>query len=112
MADWDHRQLCPDGACVGVIGPNGKCNVCGTAAPDWNPDAAAATTGSDDEREQVDDAAHPVPALDPARDGEPDPDWDQRTLCPDGACTGLIAPGGKCSVCGRTAAEITAESAT
>ena len=110
MADWDRRQLCPDGACVGVIGPDGTCNVCGTVLPNWNPDAADASGA--DESEQVDDARHPVPAVDPARDAEPDPDWDQRTLCPDGACTGLIAPGGKCSVCGRTAAEITAESAT
>lgn len=115
MADWERRELCPDGACVGVIGANGTCNVCGAVAPDWDPAAAAASgAGADagDDDEQVDDAAHPVPAIDPARDGEPDPDWDQRTLCPDGACTGLVAPGGRCSVCGRTAAEITAESAT
>jgi len=26
------RRLCPDGACVGVIGPDGKCTVCGRAA--------------------------------------------------------------------------------
>jgi len=24
-----NRQLCPDGACVGLIGPDGTCNVCG-----------------------------------------------------------------------------------
>ena len=23
------RQLCPDGACIGVIGPDGRCKVCG-----------------------------------------------------------------------------------
>jgi hypothetical protein len=23
------RRLCPDGACVGVLGPDGRCKVCG-----------------------------------------------------------------------------------
>jgi len=27
--DWDKRVLCSDGACIGVIGPDGKCKVCG-----------------------------------------------------------------------------------
>jgi len=28
-AEWDDRRLCPDGACVGVIGDDGRCKVCG-----------------------------------------------------------------------------------
>jgi hypothetical protein len=27
--DWTRRRLCPDGACVGVIGSDGACRVCG-----------------------------------------------------------------------------------
>lgn len=27
--DWDKRVLCSDGACIGVIGPDGKCRECG-----------------------------------------------------------------------------------
>ncbi len=30
-------------------------------------------------------------------------DWDQRQLCPDGSCTGLIGSDGQCKVCGRAA---------
>lgn len=26
------RPLCPDGTCLGVLGPNGRCNVCGRSA--------------------------------------------------------------------------------
>jgi hypothetical protein len=26
------RRLCPDGACVGVLGADGRCSVCGRAA--------------------------------------------------------------------------------
>ncbi len=35
VGEWDQRQLCPDGACIGVIGPDGTCKVCGRAAPNW-----------------------------------------------------------------------------
>jgi hypothetical protein len=27
--DWDKRELCTDEACIGVIGPDGKCKECG-----------------------------------------------------------------------------------
>jgi hypothetical protein len=27
--DWDNRRLCSDGNCIGVIGPDGCCKVCG-----------------------------------------------------------------------------------
>ncbi|NLA41483.1 MAG: hypothetical protein GX874_08760 [Smithella sp.] len=27
--DWEKRVLCSDGACIGVIGPDGKCKECG-----------------------------------------------------------------------------------
>jgi len=35
VGEWDQRQLCPDGGCVGVIGPDGTCKVCGRAALNW-----------------------------------------------------------------------------
>jgi hypothetical protein len=35
VSDWDHRQLCSDGACVGLIGDDGTCKVCGRAAQNW-----------------------------------------------------------------------------
>ena len=27
--DWEHRVLCSDGNCIGIIGPDGKCKECG-----------------------------------------------------------------------------------
>lgn len=27
--DWVNRQLCSDGNCIGVIGPDGRCKECG-----------------------------------------------------------------------------------
>jgi hypothetical protein len=30
--DLTRRELCPDGACIGVLGDDGKCKVCGKTA--------------------------------------------------------------------------------
>ena len=27
--DWENRRLCSDGNCIGVIGPDDCCKVCG-----------------------------------------------------------------------------------
>ena len=29
MSEWDQRQLCSDGGCVGVLGTDGTCTTCG-----------------------------------------------------------------------------------
>jgi hypothetical protein len=26
--EWTERQVCPDGACIGILGANGRCSVC------------------------------------------------------------------------------------
>ncbi|CAN5877381.1 hypothetical protein BH11MYX2_BH11MYX2_15480 [soil metagenome] len=34
LSAWSSRELCSDGGCIGVVGADGKCNVCGkTGAP-------------------------------------------------------------------------------
>jgi hypothetical protein len=30
--EWRARRLCPDGACIGVIGPDARCKICGRRA--------------------------------------------------------------------------------
>lgn len=77
--DLAYRELCPDGACTGLIGPDGRCKECGTVAPS-----------------QVSDPRNRH--LDPDED-EPEYD-DDRQLCPDEACIGLIGPDGACKECG------------
>jgi hypothetical protein len=113
VSDWDHRQLCSDGACVGVIGSDGTCKVCGRAAPNWgderkrglidqpedeadddeDEDDEDGEYEDDDDYEDEDEAAAAAEA--------PSADWDQRRLCPDDACVGVIGPAGTCNVCGR-----------
>jgi hypothetical protein len=97
----DARILCSDGTCIGVIGPDGRCKECGkpyVAADD--PDAVrvpAATVADDD------------PAGDPGDDDSGDHAIDEgeaihlddRVLCSDGSCIGVIGPDGRCKECGK-----------
>jgi hypothetical protein len=110
--DWDHRELCPDGACTGLVGADGVCKVCGKAVPNWGderrrglqeePEDAADDEDDDDldddeyEDEYEDDEAA-------APEGEPG-EWTDRKLCDDGACIGVIGADGKCTVCGKQSA--------
>jgi len=84
--DLENRVLCPDGACTGVIGEEGRCKECGRTAAD-RPTAAS-------------------PAESPPQaewKGEStEEDFDNRQLCPDGSCTGLLGPDGRCKVCGKS----------
>ena len=112
MTEWDHRQLCPDGACVGVIGSDGTCKMCGRAAPNWGDERKRGLVDEpaededdeeyeDDDEEYEDDDDEEAVA---AADGAPAaPEWSERKLCPDGACVGVIGDDGKCKMCGRTA---------
>jgi hypothetical protein len=138
--EWDYREVCPDGACVGVIGADGTCKVCGRVSPTWDnerergmvvdgadpsldPAGPAGPAGIDDEEEDDDLADDGDENGDGDDDGDEDGDeegddkadlapgasveeheWSRRTLCPDGACVGVIGATGICTVCGKSAA--------
>jgi hypothetical protein len=86
--DLEGRQLCPDDACIGVIGADGRCGECGR----WAVGGHAAGSG----------AVAVAAASQAATKPEPEAGWeDDRRLCPDGACIGLIGPDGTCKLCGR-----------
>jgi hypothetical protein len=104
VAEWTEREVCPDGACIGVIGDDGKCKVCGRAGEggprplvddqtDAPPDEALAADEDDDELAPADEGDDGV-------DGDVDDDWDRRELCSNGACVGVIGDAGVCTVCG------------
>jgi hypothetical protein len=132
MTDWDHRQLCSDGACVGLIGDDGTCKTCGRAAANWGDerkrglletaDSESALDededdededgedgededgeDEDDDEDEGEDEGDDEEGVIDASAGEP-PEWGQRTLCPDGSCVGVIGSDGKCKACGRAAA--------
>ncbi len=108
---WDDRVLCPNEACVGVLGSDGKCPQCGATGAVLVPGESKAALADDaddaDDAGDADDAddsdasptsAAAIPISDAYRH-EP-ADWSVRELCADGACIGVVH-GGVCNACGR-----------
>jgi hypothetical protein len=94
--DAEKRELCSDGACTGVIGDDGKCRECGQKSEGSTSGEAAAASepASDSEAPEADFKAER---------GEHVFEDDQRALCSDGACIGLLNSQGVCKVCGKSA---------
>ena len=106
-AEWASRALCPDESCIGVLGADGKCRVCGqrgelpnasaTAAAEHGPDDAPDASSDDGLEDEARAAAQ-------ADDDEPaDESGDalaERELCLDESCIGVLDENGACKVCG------------
>jgi hypothetical protein len=95
--EWENRTLCSDESCIGIIGPDGRCKECGlqyegafTPTDDVGDgiDAEDEAWDADEEYEQEE-----------ADDG--DLDWENRTLCVDESCIGVIGKDGRCKECGK-----------
>ncbi|WP_372683434.1 hypothetical protein [Desulfosarcina sp.] len=106
-SEWEKRVLCSDGNCIGIVGADGRCKMCGRpydgGAPSPAVDTHADDQGADgepvDQEMSVEDApADDYPAGDP--DGSEDA-WESRTLCADESCIGVIGPDGRCKECGK-----------
>ncbi len=109
-AEWENRVLCPDGNCIGVIGPDGRCTECGMVYDANQPQKDAAIKTEESAPEELDE---PVHEDSPATDADAsetvveqdefvhDNDWADRTLCSDGDCIGVIGPDGCCKECGK-----------
>lgn len=101
--EWEERTLCSDESCIGVIGPDGRCKECGlpyegpfdaTNKESVAPDVEAAEP-EDEINEELEESEE--------YDTEPQADieWEQRTLCSDESCIGVIGPDGLCKECGK-----------
>jgi hypothetical protein len=89
--DWENRALCSDESCIGVIGPDGRCKECGKPyaeqpTPEKHANQPEIGEGDDIERRE--------------KPGQQD-DWENRTLCSDESCIGVIGPDGRCKECGK-----------
>jgi hypothetical protein len=101
--EWQQRILCRDESCIGVIGPDGRCKECGLPYE-----------GPFDSTKMETDALD-LEAVDPEGDMDEEPEefegddteipsdleWEQRTLCRDESCIGVIGPDGRCKECGK-----------
>lgn len=122
-ASWARRRLCPDESCIGVLDAHGVCKLCGKRdeqaaaagvdATDADPaDARDAADDSYDDDDDFDDeseaAADDAESLSAAARSSDSPgfadDLENRTLCPDESCIGVLDESGRCKVCGARAA--------
>ncbi len=92
--DWTERRLCDDGGCAGVIGSDGRCHVCGHASQFWGDERRRGMLDEDGAGDGADGG--PGSAADGGGDAV-----DDRRLCPDGGCTGIIGIDRRCTVCGQ-----------
>lgn len=107
--EWDQRILCSDGNCIGVIGADGRCKECGAPytgdlpLPTFDSDNAddddvvpsTEVPAAEAETHQADDATF---ASEPSTAED---DWEDRILCIDESCIGVVGPDGRCSECGK-----------
>jgi len=92
--DWENRVLCPDESCIGVIGPDGLCKECGRLYEGSQTAESSATQTSSDLDDDID-------ADEPSLPDTAGNDWENRTLCSDESCIGVIGPNGRCKECGK-----------
>jgi len=105
--EWDHRTLCSDENCIGVIGPDGRCKECGKPFEgEFKPAAEVEEIAETDDELGEDTEETPEEDTDayPEEDSEDktDTDWENRTLCVDESCIGVIGPDGRCKECGKS----------
>jgi hypothetical protein len=117
--EWEQRTLCRDESCIGVIGPDGRCKECGlpfeggpsdgiVEKPAMENMEASETEEELEEyesEEEVEEYETEEELEDLEENGEEkldlDLEWEQRTLCSDESCIGVIGPDGRCKECGK-----------
>ena len=90
--DWEKRILCSDESCIGTIGSDGRCKECSKTYEGRLPAEIIETSVPAEvkaEQKQI------------SADEENDDDWDNRVLCGDESCIGVIGSDGKCRECGK-----------
>lgn len=106
---WENRKLCSDPACIGVIGPDGRCKECGKSyegeafedSPFAEPEFDSESESETDEI--VEDQGEEYVETETYDDEESvtDEDWANRKLCSDPACIGVIGADDRCKECGK-----------
>jgi hypothetical protein len=98
--DWGNRVLCSDESCIGVIGADGRCKECGKSYEgSWTE--GGSQTAESNETQTNSEGADDFDTTEPTQTDAADSDWENRTLCSDESCIGVIGPNGRCKECGK-----------
>ncbi len=102
--EWESRVLCPDGNCIGVIGQDGRCSECGKkydVVLAENPLPEKESFPPEDLTPDKEDLSSDEEPIQDPSDSENSDDWQDRLLCSDGNCIGVIGADGRCKECGK-----------
>ena len=107
--EWENRVLCRDGNCIGVIGSDGRCKECGGKYEGALPEDHFSTSEGpppedisfEKEDPSLEDLSHEAAESNEHDGSIRDSDWQDRALCSDGNCIGVIGPDGHCKECGK-----------
>ena len=99
--EWEQRKLCRDESCIGVIGPDGRCKECGLPFEEGPSDETKAEPAIEDLEAAVTEEELEDVAESGAEKSDADLEWEQRKLCVDESCIGVIGPDGRCKECGK-----------
>jgi hypothetical protein len=101
--EWEQRKLCSDESCIGVIGPDGRCKECGLPYEGSFDSTKIKIDARDfeatDPEEEINEEPEELEELD--AETPSDLEWEQRKLCSDESCIGVIGPDGRCKECGK-----------
>ncbi|MDY6790916.1 MAG: hypothetical protein SWH54_06575 [Thermodesulfobacteriota bacterium] len=101
--EWENRRLCSDGNCIGVIGSDGRCKECGKPYEGELPKEISNLKADFDEEPvaKEDDDVSMQSGNNEEEKSPADIEWENRRLCSDGSCIGVIGPDGRCKECGK-----------
>jgi hypothetical protein len=95
------RILCSDGACIGTIGQDGLCKVCGKAYQGGEGLSGLPPTDASRSLIEEEESKEPEPE-EPDSEQDRGLDPNERICCPDETCIGVIGEDGRCGTCGKT----------
>ncbi len=96
--DWENRKLCSDDSCIGTVGADGCCRLCGRVCTDIPEDDFGRRPSDTPEVEFIS-----TDTVDTQQSTDPGSSWENRRLCSDDSCIGTIGADGHCNVCGLSA---------
>lgn len=100
--EWEQRTLCPDESCLGVLGTDGCCRLCGLRGDLSLPPGHVVRIAGTDLADPAPDA-QAAPSQRSTSDEHDRDDFDARALCERDDCIGVLDVDGVCKVCGLRA---------
>ena len=95
------RILCSDDNCIGLVGKDGYCRVCGMAYEgDMEITEEAGTDPAAASEEEYDEEYEDAYGDESEDEHDDEDDFDDRILCSDESCIGLVGEDGCCKYCG------------